>query len=205
MCSTCAFMHAQISALVHVWANVCAEQAGWACASVWSPHMLCVCVCVSLCVKACALALNARCSSWSRPCSVPASTNRPVVPPVLFYWWQPPSTDSSPALKGLSAPSSTARHNTIELLYIVYTLGKSLQHSCLSFFFFFVLNSYCLLSRLLCSAQCGCLIIISLPNKRSPAWLCDVSQGGSPEGKACSLMWKFVVIVTWSRSHSLPE
>ena len=139
---------------------------------------LCVCVCVCVCV----LAVNTRCSSWSRPCRVPAPTG----PTVL---WSPPcfSIDDSlrvQTLKCLSAPSSAARHNNSAPVYQLYTGEQPAAHlSFISFFFFClaVCRPRCVFFFVCVLLFLSCVLVSSSsrpPNKRSPARLCDVSQGG---------------------------
>lgn len=43
-----------------------------------------------------------------------------------------------------------------------------------------------------------------LANKRSPAWLCDVSTGWQPWGEACSLMWKSLNYCVMMSAYYLP-
>lgn len=144
-------------------------------------HVVISHVCKSLCVCVCVLAVNTRCSSWSCPCRVPAPTGRPSSGPPRAF-----SIDDSlrvQTLKCLSAPSSAARHNNSAPVYQLYAGEQPAAH--LSFISFFFL-SRCLPSSLLfffflcvvVSVLCARLITASAPNKRSPARLCDVSQGG---------------------------
>ena len=145
-------------------------------------HVVISHVCKSLCVCVCVLAVNTRCSSWSRPCRVPAPTG----PTVL---WSPPcfSIDDSlrvQTLKCLSAPSSAARHNNSAPVYQLYTGEQPAAHlSFISFFFFClaVCRPRCVFFFVCVLLFLSCVLVSSSsrpPNKRSPARLCDVSQGG---------------------------
>lgn len=130
-------------------------------------HVVISHVCKSLCVCVCVLAVNTRCSSWSRPCRVPAPTGRPSSGPPRAF-----SIDDSlrvQTLKCLSAPSSAARHNNSAPVYQLYAGEQPAAH--LSFISFFFL-SRCLPSSLLFFFFCvllflSCVLVSSPPLPRT--------------------------------------
>ena len=113
-----------------------------------------------------------------------ALTDRPLLPgaPLLMAAFE------NRQLCSIKVPVRPQRHS----LTIQHT---ALFHSGSFFFFFFFLNRHSS-ALVLCALNvfapplwesvcfvCLCFIVLFLPNKRSPARLCDVSYGERPEGK----------------------
>lgn len=79
--------------------------------------------------------------------------------PVLFYWWQPLSTHSSAALKGLSASSFRARQYNSAPVFPLYT-GEKACSAVVFLFYCFKFSFICLLSLLLSSVLFSFCIVV---------------------------------------------